>query len=223
MEYFCITPAEGESGAPVEWEVGTPITEPPPPDARSLSSEVIAGMTIPVPVVAFGPDAALVAVKVPVWMWVENDTRIIDSATDRGLTVTVTAELDSLDLGMGAPNVRGYFDRGKPEARVHCDTVPTTGPPPEVTREDVPPCGYTYVWRSLSERTGGTCRWPVTITANWAITWSASNGESGNLDLTRNGATALLVREWRTQLVSPDYRHDPQEWLAQQRETPPCT
>lgn len=206
-----------------DWQIWGAAAAPPPPDPEVLFQQVLARIPITSPILEFGPDRALIAVKVPVWMWTEGPVTLTDSANDRGLTVTVTAQLNSLDLGMGEPDVRGYFDKGRPEARVHCDIVPTTGPPAEITREDTPPCGYTYIWRSLSDRTDGTCRWPVTITANWAITWSASNGESGSLDLTRNGATALLVREWRTQLVSPDYRHDPEEWLAEQREIPPCT
>lgn len=222
MENFCVTSIEGQSGAPTEWYVGTVGQEPPPPNAQSIANEVVAGMSIPAPQLNFGPDEYRLAVKFPVWISVGNSTSIIDSASDRGLTVTVTAELASLDLGMGEPDVRGEFDPWAPEATVHCDTVPTEGPPDDFTREDVPPCGYTYIWKSLKDRTDDTCRWPITITANWEITWTASNGETGSLSMTRNGATALLVREWRTRLVSPGYQVDRDEWLAAERAVPPC-
>lgn len=205
-----------------DWQIRGAVAELPPPDPAEILRGIMARVPVASPTLQFGPDRSLIAVKVPVWIWTDDPVTLTDSETDRGLTVTVTAELDSLELGMGEPDVRGTFNERKPEATIHCDTVPTTGPPEGNTRETVPPCGYTYIWRSLKDRTDDTCRWPVTITANWSITWTASNGESGELELTRNGAAALLVREWRTQLVSPDYRHDPEEWLALQRETPPC-
>lgn len=205
-----------------DWQVWA-AAPPPPPDPEQIFRGILARVPLGAPILQFGPDPALLVVKAPVWIWTEDPTVLTDSDSDRGLTVTVTAELASLDLGMGEPDVRGTFDKWAPEATVHCDTVPTQGPPAQYTRETVPPCGYTYIWKSLKDRTDNTCRWPVTITANWSITWTASNGESGELELTRTGATALLVREWRTQLVSPQYRHDPDEWLAKQRETPPCT
>jgi hypothetical protein len=62
-----------------------------------------------------------------------------------------------------------------------------------------------YKWRSLKERTNGTGMWPVSVTANWAVTWTATTGQTGTETLTATAATAVDVGEYRIVLVpGPD-------------------
>ncbi|MEO7125672.1 MAG: hypothetical protein ABI382_03935, partial [Nakamurella sp.] len=70
-----------------------------------------------------------------------------------------------------------------------------------------PPCGYTYIWRSLPERTGGTGVWPVTVTSRYTISWTVTGGaggaviESGNDSVETTTTAPLLVREWHSILI----------------------
>ena len=58
-----------------------------------------------------------------------------------------------------------------------------------------------YHWRSLKSRTGGTGTWPLSVTANWVATWTATTGESGTIPLTATSNTAVDVEEYRIVLV----------------------
>ncbi len=158
-------------------------------------------MTAPDPVIRLGPDPNKLAVKVPIWLSVENQIPMTLTVAVRGLSVTVTATLKSTTWSMGEP-----VDPTDPSTRVpafNCDGAGSPAPThPDPTTD--PPCGYTYIWKSLAERTGGTKTWPVTATTNWAVTWAASNGTGGTLanPLTPTSTQQVAVGEWRSSLVS---------------------
>lgn len=162
----------------------------PPPDPYSLAQEAIAKLPIPLPRIAFGPNAEQVAVNVPVWLWVSNPDPVSASATDRTVTVTATATLASVTWSMGEPDAVDVSCTGGGQA-------PWSG-------ADLwaPPCGYTYRLRSLDERTNGTGAWPVTAAATWAITWSANTGEAGTDSVTTRSVAPVRVGEWRTVIVA---------------------
>ena len=179
---------------------GNPVV-PPPPDPGQIAEEAAGQMTAPNPVIHLGPDPNKLAVKVPVWLSVDDRAPMTLTVAVRGLSVTVTATLKSTTWSMGEP-----VDPADPSDKVasfNCDGAGTPAPahPDPAVK---PPCGYTYVWKSLAERTGGTKTWPVTATTNWDVTWTASNGTGGALanPLTPTTTQQVAVGEWRSTLVS---------------------
>lgn len=162
----------------------------PPLDPKLVAQQAIARLPIPLPHINLGPDAQQVAVNVPLWLWVSNPDPVTASATDRTVTVTATAALASVTWSMGEPGAADVTCAGGGQA-------PWAG-------ADLwaPPCGYTYRLRSLDERTNGTGAWPVTAAATWAITWTASTGESGSDSVTTRSMAPVRVGEWRTVIVA---------------------
>lgn len=179
---------------------GTPPA-PPPPDPAQVAEEAAGKMTAPDPVIHLGPNAKQVAVKVPVWLWIDKPQPMTLTVAVRGLSVTVTATQISTSWSMGEGDRIGPSSAGG--SPVTCAGT-GTAPPPHPDRTVIPPCGYTYTWKSLPERTGGTGTYPVTATTNWQVTWTASDGTNGTLPapLTPTATEQVAVGEWRTELVS---------------------
>jgi hypothetical protein len=176
-----------------------PVAPPPAPD--QVAEEAAGQMTAPDPVIHLGPDPAKLAVKVPVWLSVDNQAPMVLTVAVRGLSVTVTATLRSTTWSMGEPI--NPDDPSNKAATFSCNGAGTPAPAhpdPKIQ----PPCGYTYIWKSLADRTGGTKTWPVTATTNWDVTWTASNGTAGALPnpLTPSTTQQVAVGEWRSSLVS---------------------
>ena len=61
-----------------------------------------------------------------------------------------------------------------------CDGAGVAPVEGEYDWQEEPPCGYKYQWRSSPERTGGAGTWPLTVTARWNVTWTATTGETGD-------------------------------------------
>jgi hypothetical protein len=173
----------------------------PPPDPQQVAEEAAGQMTAPDPTIRLGPDPSKLAVKIPTWLWVDSQQPLTLTVAVRGLSVTVTATLKSTTWSMGEP-----VDEPNTSAQVPSFTCQGTGEPapasPSVST--IPPCGYTYSWKSLASRTKGTGTWTVTATTNWDVTWTASNGTSGTLlqPLTPSTSQQVAVGEWRSTLVS---------------------
>ncbi len=161
-----------------------------------VAAMAIAQLPIPSPVIGIGPDRELAAVNVPVSLWVANSAPVSASATDGPLTVTVTASISSVSWSMGEP---ASLDR--PSLLVA--PVVCTGAGTAVARGSgrVSDCSYTYQWRSLPARTGGSHEWMVTATANWAISWTSTSGRTGTDMVAIHSVTGLSVGEWRSEIV----------------------
>ena len=163
-------------------------------DPMMLVARAEGNLTIPVPVPNFGPDTTRVAVKIPVWLWTDAVPPIVQTAAAGTLTATVTAELTATTWDMGEP-----ADPATPTATV--PAVQCAGPGMPYTagaNPAAPPCGYTYLWRSLPERTAGAGTWPVTVTAHWTITWTLSTGATGTDTVDTRTTVPLRVREWHS-------------------------
>ena len=63
------------------------------------------------------------------------------------------------------------------------------------------PCGYTYIWQSLPERTGGSGNWTITVTATWTVGWVLSTGETGGQAITSQATIPVHVGEWHVVLI----------------------
>jgi len=171
---------------------------PPPPDPAMLAQQAYQQIPIPKPDIHLGPNPDLVAVNIPVWLWVSRAQVAPVTVTAGGVTVTATPALTSVSWSMGEPVEP---DGGaSPAPAVVCSGEQMYTPAPEVVAPTViPACGYSYQWRSLKSRTGGTGTWPVSASATWVITWTSNVGESGTITAPpANSVTNLQVGEWQT-------------------------
>ena len=184
---------------------GAAPVAPPPPDPADLARSVASQLTVPAPVVHIG-GGERVAVKVPVWLWAEEQPALTASVTAGGLTVTARAVMTSTDWSMGDP-VSGPDGGGSAAAAVFSCVGGGSAPPAGVDRSVVPPCGYTYRWRSDAGRTGGSGAWPVNVVAHWTMSWQATNGAQGEIALQAASATQVAVGEWRVALVDGSGTH----------------
>ena len=167
------------------------------PDPQSVLDRAIGKLRIPTPQPEVGPDLSKVAVKVPVWLWIDNADPITVSTTAGPITATVTARLTSTTWQMGEP-----VDPAHPEtlaASITCDGAGVAFTPGADSKK--PPCGYTYIWQSLPERTGGSGNWTITVTATWTVDWALSTGETGGQAITSQAAIPVHVGEWHVVLI----------------------
>lgn len=168
-----------------------------PVDPQMVVERATGQLDVPEPVIHFGPDASELAVRVPIWLWIDDPGVITETATAGPITATVTARITSTQWEMGEP---WQVDRPhQPAPAVTCDgagAAYTIG-----ADRTNPPCGYTYAWRSLPERTAGSGTWPVTVTATYTVTWELNTGETDTETVTATSTTAVQVGEWRPILV----------------------
>lgn len=176
----------------------------PPPDPAVVAEMAIDSLTITDPSPHFGPDTVQ-AVNRRTYLWVDNPGPVIATAELRGVSVTATAELTSVEWSMGEPrDARGSSSNSVPEF-----TCAGAGRNPGLSanaRIDQPQapdtCAYIFRWRSLPERTGGTSAWDVTATSTWTVTWTSNVGAGGTDTLFGISTTPVSVGEWRSELVA---------------------
>ena len=112
-----------------------------------------------------------------VWLWVENPTiqtwgPIADSATERGMTVDIQAQVREVvwDMGDGSTFSCGLGRKA---------------PPWRTLDDPSPSCGHMY------EQMGW---YTVTATTHWDVTWSGG-GRSGTIDFSTTAEGVLNVGE----------------------------
>lgn len=151
-----------------------------PPDPEELARRALARITIRPPRIAVAPrrDTGPGLVGLPVWMWAENaletfGPEISRTATERGLTVEITAVFDRIVWDMG-------------DGR----TVTCTGPGTEykVTGRHAgqrsPTCGYHRGYAKAGD-------YVVRASTHWTVTWRGG-GESGEIPVTRTTGTVPI-------------------------------
>ena len=168
----------------------------PPPDPAVLAAQAISQLSVPMPSANVAPDPERLAVNFWTYLWTTDPGPVTSTVELRGVSVTATAVLSSVDWVMGEPSKAGG------PAEVTC-TGAGSPPPPDATflvNSGPPPtCGYVYRLRSTAARTGGTERWPVTVTSTWSVTWTSNTGAAGSDELTSPSSLALVrVGEYRT-------------------------
>lgn len=193
-----------------------PPPPPPPPDPQELAYQLFKDLEQKVPQqqISIGPMKwDEIIVKVPQWLSVNDPGQQTASLSFRGVTVTMTTQLTSVGWSMGEPT--GNPDDGATTpATVTCDGPGEPAPPIATLPTDAktwdPPCGYTFQWRSIPERTNGTGTWPVQATVHWNAHWQANTGDQGDIPLQRTAETAVKTWEVRVQLVNdPNYKQPP--------------
>jgi len=171
---------------------------PPPPDPAVLAQQAYQQIPIPKPDIHLGPNPDLVAVNIPVWLWVSRAQVAPVTVTAGTVTVTATPALTSVSWSMGEP-ADPDGGAGSVPAVVCSGEGMYTAAPEVVAPTVIPACGYSYQWRSLKSRTSGTGTWPVSASATWVITWTSNVGESGTITAPpANSVTNLQVGEWQT-------------------------
>ncbi len=140
-----------------------------PPDPEELARRAFASITLLAPRAAVAPrkDIGPGLVGLPVWMWASRGPTYFGpqsaSASDRGLTVTIRAEVDEIVWDMGNGD------------RVVCD-----GPGTAYERQGrnagkrSPDCGYHNGYTKA-----GT--YQVQATTQWSVTWTSSSGATGSI------------------------------------------
>ena len=185
---YGVAPAAAAGGV-----VAAPL---PPPDPAVLAAQAIGQLSIPMPAVNVAPDPERLAVNFWTYLWTDDPGPVSTTVELRGVSVTATAVLSSVDWVMGEPA------KGGGPAEVTCTGAGS--PPPSnatflVNGGPPPACGYVYRLRSTAARTGGTERWPVTVTSTWAVTWTSNTGAAGSDELISPSSLALVrVGEYRT-------------------------
>ncbi|MEV6270736.1 hypothetical protein AB0L64_26480 [Kribbella sp. NPDC051936] len=162
-------------------------------DPVTLVYQAVGEMQLGPPLIKTAPDAGQVGlVNIPVWLWVTKSENtwgpIVRSASVPGLSVTVTAQVKAVNWAMGD---------GK---TVRCEG-PGTPYDSSMGVKASPTCGHRYVKTS---RELANCKYPVTATAQWDITWQSTLGDSGQISMTQQAATQLRIGEAVPVLVDPD-------------------
>ncbi|PZG11109.1 hypothetical protein C1I95_27495, partial [Micromonospora craterilacus] len=196
--YYKLASPQQEAPAGSQWYMRTCISdagfdystvllsEPPPgfgapPDPEELARRAFASISLLAPRASVAPrkDIGPGLVGLPVWMWAERGANqfgpLSASASDRGLTVTITAKVDQVVWDMGN------------RATVACDGPGTRydakGPH---AGKPSPDCGYDSGYPKAG-------KYRVQATTHWSVEWRSSSGQTGNIPgVTRTTGTVEI-------------------------------
>ncbi|MET7281542.1 hypothetical protein ABZS29_25125 [Kribbella sp. NPDC005582] len=162
-------------------------------DPLTLAYRAIAEMHLAPPLIQSAPGATQVGlVNMPVWLWVtksENTWGPIErEASVPGLTVTAKAQVTAIDWTMGDGKTVRCRGAGTPYAK-------------SMGIKDSPDCGHRYKKTSSKLK---DCKYPVTATAHWNITWESTLGDDGEINQTQVATTQLRIGEAVPVLVDPN-------------------
>ncbi|MEU8227933.1 hypothetical protein, partial [Kribbella sp. NPDC048915] len=162
-------------------------------DPMTLVYRAVAAMQLEAPLIETAPAAGQIGlVNMPVWMWVnktENTWGPIErTASVPGLSVTASARVTAVDWAVGDGKVVRCKGPGTP----YTEAMGTKASPT---------CGHRYV--KTSAKLPG-CKYPVTATARWSITWRSTLGDTGQISMDRQATTQLRIAEAVPVLVDPE-------------------
>lgn len=185
--YTCTRPGYGGIPDPsltgAVWLPASAATPLPPPDPEELAWRAVAAVQLQPPTMGVFPRMLeeepdqLGYVGWNKWLWVRDPGPqtwgpISSSASERGYTVTITAEVDSVEWDMGNGDVI-TCGKGTPW-------------PSHATRNQASPdCGYMY------EQMG---TYTITATANWVVHWGGI-GQTGVIDFPRSNSGTVEIGE----------------------------
>jgi hypothetical protein len=142
---------------------------------------------LPKPAPRLSPDVGVGGwVNFETWLAVGDPGAVSATASIPGLSATATARVTRLD-----------WEPGDGRA-VSCE--PFGALPPSPGYAGPAPCGHTYRWPSAPAVTGAEdLRFHGEITLVWSASWTASNGDAGDLgEATSSSPFAYRVREIQT-------------------------
>ncbi|HET7486519.1 MAG TPA: hypothetical protein VFJ85_01225 [Acidimicrobiales bacterium] len=162
----CMVPL-GEGGDGVCAQDPPPVVNKPEPRPTADVARNVGQRTpLPVPGIRTSPPTgADQLVNLPTWMWLENWAPASATATEGGLTVTVTATPKRVvwRMGAGDPVVCGAGRAWNPALR---------------EEQQSSDCTFTYRASSANQP---DLMYRASATMVFDISWSATNGESGSL------------------------------------------
>lgn len=167
------------------WSAAPPAGPAAPVDPEVLVRRAIARMGIPDPTLGTAPNQGKVGVVgMPAWFWVSDKTTtsgraLTASASDRGLTVRVRAELRSLVINP---------DDGGRRIRCAGGGVPFDRDNPN----DRPAGACTHMYRKAGS-------YDVTANAGWVVTWTGG-GRTGEISMPMSSEATIELGE--AQVVS---------------------
>lgn len=169
-------------------EPDTVVTDP-----LTLAYRAIAAMQLQAPQLRSAPGVGQIGlVNMPVWLWVEKSENtwgpIERKASVPGLTVTATAKVTTVDWTMGDGQT------------VRCNNAGTAYQKSFGIKPS-PTCGHLYRKTSHDQP---ACKYKVTATTRWTITWQSTLGDTGQIPLTRQSTTQLQIGEAIPVLVDPN-------------------
>ena len=179
------------------WSATAAAAPPPPVDLVTLSRQARARIPIPQFTLEFGPNPKRLAVNMATTFAAmpERSTNLSSSASDQGITVTVTGELKNMSWSPGEPVQCTAGDRSRPCSGGAVGSVVCSGTT----------CSYVYRWVSSSARTGGAPVWQVNANATWqfSYTFSGAGATTGPATQTWTetmpaGAGTVSMGEWNT-------------------------
>lgn len=162
-------------------------------DPVTLAYRAIATMNLAPPLLKTAPGADQIGlVNMPVWMWVTKTENtwgpIVRGASVPGLSVTATAQVKAINWSMGDGTT------------IRCDG-PGTPYDKSMGIKDSPDCGHRY---AKTSKQLPNCKYSLTATAQWEITWQSNLGDTGQISTTQQAATQLRIGEAVPVLVDPD-------------------
>lgn len=162
-------------------------------DPVTLAYRAVAAMRLAPPLIRTAPGTGEVGlVNMPVWLWATKTENtwgpITRSASVPGLSVTATAQVKAINWSTGDGST------------VRCDGA---GTPYDKSMgiKDSPDCGHRY---AKTSRQLPNCKYPLTATTQWEITWQSTLGDTGQISTTQEAATQLRIGEAVPVLVDPD-------------------
>lgn len=190
-------------------KAAAPAGPTPQEIAATLSQQARDRLVMPSLRVQVGPDGKNLAVKVPVWFWLDRGQVAVDpvTVTAGAVSVTARAELTSITVSPGEWRSKTAGAAGGVVDALECTgDAMFAAPSTSVSWEQKPPCGYTYGYRSDKDRTDGRGTWQATVTAHWHVVWTSTGagGAGGEIDVPPAMTSwPLQVGEWRAIGVAP--------------------
>ncbi|MFC8846733.1 MULTISPECIES: hypothetical protein [unclassified Micromonospora] len=181
MQWYTATCNGGDLGSVREVLLDAP---PPgygaPPDPEELARRALASISLLPPRATVAPRKSIGPglVGLPVWMWASPGDNYFGqleaSASDRGLTVNITAKVDKIVWDMGNGDKVTCHGPGTP----YDPQGPNAGGPS-------PDCGYDGGYAKADT-------YEIFATTHWTVRWSASNDVSGEIPQTRTSGTVQI-------------------------------
>ena len=172
-----------------EWRQWTPADAAAM--ARELGIEAASELAVPYPTPHLSPPIdGEQLVGLPSWLWVDPGS---------WRTLEATASIPGLSATAVATPVRTRWDMGDDSDEVVCEGP---GTPYDASVSDgaqSTACSHIFQWASVTaeDQAGG---YEATVSIDWDIAWTATNGEAGTLPATTR-ATAFPVRVVERQAV----------------------
>lgn len=172
------------SGSGFATQVYRWLDDPPAgPNPQQLAAEAFAKIHLLGAQIGIAPKpAGRGAVGLPVWLWTAVTPNtwgpISASASDGGITVTVTAKAQRIVWTMGDGHSVTCANPGTPYSASYGNA-------------QSPTCGYVFA-QSSRDRADG--RYPITAVTSWRVEW-AGGGQNGMLTATSQSQTSVQIDE----------------------------